>query len=272
MLSRREKRDARRALRRLGPSDEVMSRVDAAVRAQVRAMAGGDPAAAGAAPGGAGAAFAVRRRRRRLITAITVGALVVGSAAAGAALWVSHGAGEPIAGVTPEGRAGLRESPTLSSAAWVFQDQGAPHIRDVRRLPAIQFPPRTTYAQAVNALLRSVMESGTVPKSARVVAKLPPGVVWRTGDAKRGPRLDLTAPWGYTLPRGLVRTPTLRVDPSLSGAQASKLVEAFMKGAKVGRGRADGITADVPKLFRCQVQAIGRAPRVCPPVRPRATS
>lgn len=89
-----------------------------------------------------------------------------------------------------------------------------PHIQTVRRLPAIEFPPGTTYQAAVNRLLRSVVETGAIPRSARIVGRLPAGIVWQIGGKRHGPRLDLTAPWGYTLPGGIVRTPTLRIDPS----------------------------------------------------------
>lgn len=236
-----------------------MARVDAAVRAEMRAMP---------LPSGPGHAAA---RRRRLLTITVAGALLAGSAATGAAIWVSHGAGDPITGVTPGGRAALSESPTLASAAWLFQQNGAPHIATVPRRPAIQFPPGTTYRAALNLLLRSVAASGSVPPRSRVVAPLPAGIVWRTGTKRRGPRLDLTAPWGYTLPSGLVRAPSLTVDPSIPRRDAAKIIDAFMAGTPIGTGRAKGLSADAPRLARCQIQIVGKRTPRCAITPPKAT-
>lgn len=208
---------------------------------------------------------------RRTIVIVTAAVLVLGSTAAGAALWVSHRSGEPLAAVTPQGAAGLKESPTLSSAPWIYQDRGAAHIQTVRRLPAIEFPPGTTYRVALNRLLRSVVETGTIPGSARVVGRLPSGIVWQKGAKRRGPRLDLTAPWGYTLPGGLVRAPTLRVEPSVPRARASAIFAAFMNGTPMGVGKAEGLSADAPKLARCQIRASITSRRACA-IRPPATT
>lgn len=165
----------------------------------------------------------------------------------------------------------MKESPTLSSAPWIYQDRGAAHIQTVRRLPAIEFPPGTTYRVALNRLLRSVVETGTIPGSARVVGRLPSGIVWQKGAKRRGPRLDLTAPWGYTLPGGLVRAPTLRIERSVSRARASAIFAAFMNGTPMGVGKAQGLSADAPKLARCQIQASIASRRACA-IRPPATT
>ena len=98
---------------------------------------------------------------------------------------VGVGLGSTVAAAP--GRAATGPPGVLSHAGWLFQAEDSAPIQTAPLLPALRFPPGTTYRVALTALVRSVAASGRLPKAAVVVAHLPRGAVW--APSRTGPRL-----------------------------------------------------------------------------------
>lgn len=249
--------------RRTGPSRETMAHIEMLVREETRRLYGpaGTQRNAEVVP-------PIPRRRstsRGPTIALAAISLVGATAIAGA---IAIRPDSPTVPLNPDAAAGVAESPTIAGAPWLFQRQGSPHILTVQQRGSLQLKPGTRYGDALDRLLRSVAETGTIPAGLTVAAPLPRGVVWQTGTRTRGPRLDLTAPWGYTLPTGKIRTPTLRISRSVGFDEASALGDAFIKGTPVGKGRARALRADTPRLSHCQIQTPRRPYKSCRIQRP----
>ncbi|WP_217925163.1 hypothetical protein [Miltoncostaea oceani] len=208
-----------------------------------------------------------QRRQRRRGGAATCFAVIALSGAAIAAA-VHYADREGLALPLSEGpRAAVAESAVLARAPWLKQADGSPHILEVQELPSLAFPPRTSYAKAVRSLVRSVVSDGTLPDEVRLAAPLGAGVVWRSGTRKVRPRLDLRAPFGYSLPEGLVRTPVLRIDGSIPPAQARRITRALREGVPAGKGAARSVTLLIPRLRPCQRTTARAAERRIPACR-----
>lgn len=203
-----------------------------------------------------------RPRRPAVRYALMGGAVLLlgGSAAAGAWLMAND---RPTMPLPPDARAGIAESPYLRGAPWLYQRAGAPHVLSAPALRSLQFPPGTTYPAAASQLVRSVIERGGIPTSARVTPALPPGVVWRNGTKKAGPRLSLVAPFGYTIPTGRVRLPSLSLPGSIPLAHARQITRALREGRTLGPGATRGLRVDTPRLAPCQQITPGRPHRAC---------
>lgn len=215
------------------------------------------------------AASPPRRRRRRKAVAVGVAAALLGATGAAAAVLINRS--HPSVQMSSEARAGIEESPTLANAPWLYQSDGASHIDQVTRRSSIRFPPGTTYAQALQRLMRSVLETGTLPKGVIVEPPLAEHVVWQRGTKVTGPRLDLTAPWGFALPSGLIRTPSLQIASWVPLKEDLRITRAIRDGRPIGLGRGKGITADVPRLPRCQIQGVRGTIPACNVRRPRGS-
>lgn len=244
--------------RRPGPSRETLARVEKLVREETHRLYG--PTGTHRTPQPPPHQTTAGKKLRRPLAVAAVIAFA-GATAIGGAIALRHEA--PTVSLRPDAAAGVAESPTLAGAPWLYQRNGAPHILTVQRRAALQFPPGTRYRTALDRLMRSVVETGTTPTGATIVSGLPEGVVWQTGTSTRGPRLDLTAPWGYTVPAGKIRTPTLNVSRAVPFDQAIAISNAFISGLPLGKGRAKGLRVDVPRLASCQIQSPGRPHRTC---------
>ncbi len=198
-----------------------------------------------------------RRRRRRVTVAVTIGLVLSGGTAAAVTLLHPFGWGLSV----PAGQQAAQEidrSPVLSRAPWLRQPGGTPRIDQVPALPSVVFPAGTTYQQALEALLKSVVERGSLPAEAELAAPLAPGVVWSPEKEGSLPALDLRAPWGYTLPGGLIRTPSYSLPGSLPSEKVGGIVRALQRGQPLGEPLPAGIRVEAPALASCQVAAAGR--------------
>lgn len=199
--------------------------------------------------------------RRRLVVAIAIVLVLAASAVAVRFTGLFHDGLTILS--SKESRGALQESPTLSKLPWIDQKSGGLRIDQTPRRVSLVFPMGTTYAQALNSLVRSVITRGTTPTIAKLGPPLPKGVVWRAGSKKSSPALDLGAPVGYALPSGIIRAPSLRVDPQVSKDQFLKIFEALRGGGIADPAVAKYIHVDVPRLPRCQVIGPGKSFVAC---------
>lgn len=216
-----------------GPSDELVA------AARGRAV---DAASAGAR-------VTQRRGRRRTFAVLALAGALVGGGAATAAVVFDRA--EPTVPATAGTRAAIGESGILASAPWLFQAEGGQAIGAVPRLPSLRFPPGTTYREALDALVRSVIADGTLPDAARVARPLPLGVVWKR--SRTAPRIDLTAPAGYTRPGGVIQTPAFTIPGWVSSADAVRIGKALRDGTPLGEDEALLVTVTTPRLAACQM-------------------
>lgn len=201
---------------------------------------------------------AARRRRlaRRSLGLLAAAAVAFAAAAtAGAIMWDQR-SGETLP-VSKQARPAIAESAILARAPWLSQPSGSPLIQRERPLPALRYPPGTTYRAALTQLVRSVAATGTLPAGATVLAALPRGAVWAPG--RDGPRLDLTAPFAYGVPAGTINPPLFTIDGSATPAEAGAIARAVRDGIPVGTGAARKLSVDAPALRACQ-----RLPRRAP--------
>ena len=228
----------RDALDGLEPSPESAR---SAREAAVRAVAGVPQAPA------ALATRRVRGRRAMLWTALA-GAVLTGVAAAAAVM--VGGGGHTTIPAGPEAEAAIAESSVLARAPWLVQSEGAPYIQDVRPLPSLRFPAGTGYPEALNRLARSVAARGGLPPGTRTGPPLPRGAVW--APSPKGPRLDLTAPFSYAVPEGVILTPSFAIHASATPAEAVRIARALQEGHYVGEAAARRVRVDIPHLRPCQ--------------------
>jgi cytochrome c biogenesis protein CcmG/thiol:disulfide interchange protein DsbE len=106
-----------------------------------------------------------------------------------------------------EGTEPVRQAtPALAGAPWLYQPAGRQRWWSVPRRPSLVFPPGTTYAEALDALVENAVLIGGLPPGTRLAPPLPDGaVLLRPRDATRGIAIDLRAPAGYS-PAGFVQT------------------------------------------------------------------
>ncbi len=237
----------RRALDDAGPSDELLARLRRTAAQAARE-------------------HGERRRRGRrparglLLAAAAV--VVLGGGAATAAVVMSGDGGDPAVPLAPGPAAAVRESAVLARAPWLAPGRTPVRIQETRPAPSLRFAAGTSYPAALRSLVASIAADGTLPDEARLAGPLPRGVVFAPRGA--GARLDLTAPFGYGRPSGVVLPPTLRLPASLSQAEALRVARAF---------RAEGLRAidarliDIPRLAPCQ-RLPRRAPCRLAPVEP----
>lgn len=151
----------------------------------------------------------------------------------------------------PMAAAAPSQPPRVPAAApWLFGAQGASPIQTAPRLPALRFPAGTTYRVALTRLVRAVAADGRLPAGAVVTGRLPRGVVWAPSPS--GPRLDLTAPASYSLPRGVILTPTITFPASVPPRQAIEIVRRLNAGGHIGAA-ARTLGVGVPRLAACQL-------------------
>jgi hypothetical protein len=238
-------RRIRRAMEDAGPSDDVVER---ARRTAVRAAQAAAPAAR-------------RFRSRRSVLSFALAGAILTAGGATAAVMLSGGSSATVP-VSPEAEVALRES-VVGRAAWLRPGyDGSPLVQVVPRLPSLRFPAGTTYAQALRGLVASVGREGTMPRAARFAPPLPRGAVW--APYRRGPRLDLTAPFGYAIPTGAIRPPDFVISGALSAKAAERAARAFLEGRMTAR-QARAIRLGIPRLDDCQ-RLPRRAPcRLAPP-------
>jgi hypothetical protein len=109
----------------------------------------------------------------------------------------------------------------------------------------------------------SVASRGELPREARLAPPLPFGVVVvRPATPAQGLRLDLTAPFGYTLPGGRILPPTLTYPPRVPFEEAVRAGAAARAGDWTLLRRLRP-TVDVQGLAPCQVRVAGRARPAC---------
>lgn len=201
------------------------------------------------------------RGRRRALATLAVAGLIAGAGVATAAVVLNEK--QPAVPATPATRAAIGESGVLANAPWLFQAEGAPLIQTAPRRPSLRFPPGTTYAEALKALVGSVIADGTLPDEARVAPPLPPGVIWRR--SRSAPRLDLNAPAGYSRPEGRILPPVFTIPGWVSAKEAERIGKALAEGTPIGEGDALLVTIAPPALAACQRLPRVRACRLDPP-------
>jgi len=215
---------------------------------------------------------ATPRRRRGRLLALAIAGLILAGATTATGFWILGGDGDgSTVPAGPEARASIAESGVLARAAWLGQPGGSPHLQETRPNRSLIYPLGTTYASALDRLLRSVVERGLLPSDATLGAPLARGVVWAPGSALVHPRLDLRAPWGYEVPAGLIRTPSFRLSGRVPAAEASAIMSALIGRRATGNPLPKGAQVGVPKLLPCQVQRLGERNLPCR-LRPPATT
>ena len=112
----------REAFASAGPSDELV----ASVRSRAVAAAASRPP------------VRPRRGRPRVLATIAIAGAVLGAGVATASVVLDQK--DPSVPASPGTRAAIGESGILASAPWLFQQEGAPLIQSVPRLPALRFP------------------------------------------------------------------------------------------------------------------------------------
>jgi hypothetical protein len=202
------------------------------------------------------------RRRRIVVVALAAMALAGGGTALALRVLDLGGSGTTVP-AGPEARAAISESGVLARAPWLVQGRGAPRIDEVDPLPSLILRPGTGYREALTALLGSVISTGTLPEGTRLGEPLGDGVVWDVSRPARGPALDLRAPWGFTLPEGLVRLPAFSVGSRLPATEASALLRALRGGRPTGRPLPAAFSIVVPRLRACQVLRPGGVHLTC---------
>ena len=190
------------------------------------------------------------RRRARGHTVALIAAAIVATitAAALGVQMIDRGQSTIPAPTTSQQR--LSTSPLLRDAGWLFPQAE----RDYRRAPtpgAIELPGVAHYGQALTQLVRSLIGRGALPVGARVVGPLPRGVIWREASATRPAALDLTAPFGFSLPDGRIALP--EVELSTTSAVTDRALRDALRGADPAIP-IDALALRIPTLNRCQVQ------------------
>jgi hypothetical protein len=163
----------------------------------------------------------------------------------------------------PRARAAVAESAILAHAPWIRQSgAGAPLFQETPPVSSLTYPAGTTYAEALDRLLRSVVEHGALPEGTSLGPPLTGGVVWSGSPADR-PSLDLRAPWGYAVPAGRIRAPSFTLPARLSAAEAKAALGAFAGGRAIDRPLPPGTQVNAPALPTCQVASPGRRHSPC---------
>lgn len=201
-------------------------------------------------------------KRRLVMVLVSVLAILLLTSVIALAVQLVSGGGESLP-VRPEARAALHESAVLGRAPWIYQHRGAPRLQEVPRAPSLVYPQGTSYGKAISQLYRSVALTGTLPSGTRLAAPLGPGVVWRVGRGVYPPALDLTAPFGYTIPAGVIRAPSLMIPASVPAAVAERFAQALRTEGFPKDPLASKVVVDVPSLASCQVQVPGRDTNTC---------
>ncbi len=117
-------------------------------------------------------------------------------------------------------QAARRADPALADAPWLYRgpDGALPRYSESAPRPSLVFPPGTTYAEAVDALVVSVTLTGGLPSGSSLAPPLPEGVVLREpASATEGLAIDLRAPLGY-VPDGIVSSPTYAGEEPAAGS------------------------------------------------------
>ena len=229
--------------------DGLEDRVRAAARATVRA-------------GGAGAG--TRRHRRRRIAILATAVIVAGAAGSAAGYWLAT-RGDDVNAVPagPGARAAISESAVLARLPWLSQPNGSPLLADTAVAPSLAFPPGTTYAVALDRLVRSVVERGELPRGTTVRPALPVGVVWAPGAGGVRPRLDLRAPFGYGLRDGAVPAASFELPAGATRAEATAVAAALSRLRVRGGPLPADVRVHAPHLAPCQVLLPGERNATC---------
>lgn len=159
----------------------------------------------------------------------------------------------------PAAPAAAGDGPAAVTYPWAHQPDGAPKIADVAPEASLEFPPGTQYGEALTALFVAARDGG-LPAEAAVRDPLPAEVVYAEEADGRGPRLSLTAPWGWDVGSGAIRAASMALPGHLTPDEAMAMAQA---ARQPGAGPLpDGARVDVPRLPACQVQAAdgGRPP------------
>lgn len=189
-----------------------------------------------------------RLRVRPSWMATTVASLVLVGIAATLG-WAQIGDDAPRAvQLTPGGVEKASRDTVLSNAQWVFLPQGRSDILAAPEMPALHFPPGTTYAAALTQLYISVSSTGALPASVATTGSLPrPVVVACRADGSLD--LSLLAPFGYDTRRA-IRPPSFSLPASLEPREVQARLE---EARKAGRALPEGASVDVPPLGPAQV-------------------
>lgn len=217
------------------------------------ALDGVGPSAASARRARAAAVEAAQRRAARgrhsvrvPLALALIGAVVMAGVATAAVMLSDSDA--PTVPAGDEAREAIAESSLLARAPWLVQPNGSPTVQTEPRLSSLRFPPGTTYRTAVILLARSVAARGELPEGVTPGPPLPRGAVWAKGSA----RLDLTAPFSYSLPEGRILAPSYAIDATATPEEAVRIAKALRDGRYVGESLARLLRVDVPTLKACQ--------------------
>ncbi|HMM49541.1 MAG TPA: hypothetical protein PKE32_08040 [Miltoncostaeaceae bacterium] len=206
------------------------------------------------------------RGRRRTALAGAIAAAV----AAGAVIWGTAGASsEPSSAVTPDWHGNAQEvAAALDETAWRSPAiyPAAPWTIDNAEIqPALQFPPGTTYSEAIGEIYAAAGQ-GALPTGAELVEPLAPGKVVRPATEEGGVTVSLMAPYGYDVQTGNIVTPIfeeITPRPVEAGPWSDEEMLAFSQLVRADDGTIpDGFRVAGSALIDCQVDH-PTAPTTC---------
>ncbi len=207
----------------------------------------------------------IRRRRR-----IALAGAIVAAMAAGVVLWGAAGASsQPSSAVAPDWHGKADEvAAALSETAWRSPAiyPAAPWTIDNAEIqPALQFPPGTTYSEAIGEIYAAAGQ-GALPTGAELVEPLAPGKVVRPATEEGGLTVSLMAPYGYDVQTGNIVTPIfeeITPRPLEAGPWSDEEMLAFSQLVRADDGTIpDGFRVDGSALIDCQVDH-PTAPATC---------
>ncbi len=185
-------------------------------------------------------------------------AVVLAAGGAFAAVMADRGSDTAVP-LTPEAAAGVRESAILARAPWLVPGRTPGRLQTTRPLPSLVYPEGTTYRRALNRLVESIAADGTLPDEAMLAPPLRNGRVWTRTPS--GPRLSLTAPFGWHVPSGRIAFPSYAIPGDVPTDEAVARAEAIQRE---GLTAADGVILDIPRLPACQRLAKAKPCKLAP--------
>ncbi|HTI34701.1 MAG TPA: hypothetical protein VL422_13565 [Miltoncostaea sp.] len=208
---------------------------------------------------------AVRRRRRRRLWLIATAGLVLAGAGSATGYWLASRDDDYNLPAGPGARAAISESAVLARLPWLaIQPNGSPTLAGTEPEPSLAFPPGTTYAVAIDRLVRAVVVRGALPRGAILQDPLPAGVVWAPAAPGSRPRLDLRAPFGYPPSTGTILTASYSIPGDLPFARR-RAVERATAGIRLRGGPLPrGLRVAPQALAPCQVLLPGERNVPCP--------
>ena len=174
------------------------------------------------------------------------GALDTGASLNASMIELQSGAAEKIA-----------RTEALADAPWLFQPEGARFYDKEPPRPSLSFPRGTNYADALDALYRSVARDGSLPPGTSLREPLQDGRILQDRSAEAGGiSIDLRAPWGYEPDSKAITAPAF----TLPGSWSPERVDEAIRDARERKLSIPvGARATAPLIPACEIATAGEA-------------